>query len=1164
MSTTASTQAVATVISVTGLAFARNADGAVRRLAAGDTLLQGETVFTLANGQIELAFSDGHTATILGSESYLLGPETLIATSPDAGEAAIAAAGEVGKVIAALEQGGDILEGLEAPAAGPGGAGAENSGNGFVRLLRIAEGVTPISFEYPVNTVEEIKAPEGNVVPVEEEPPVISVSVSVDVSVDIGEGGPGQDTTTIIYDPSIIPVVSASAVSILEGTGDTPYPVTFIISLDRTYSHDVTVSYVITGGTASQGVDYLDGTFSGTVTIPAGAYGFTVTVFINPDYEIESNEDFQIVLTSAVGATINPDADTATVTIIDDDTAPVAVDDENSGTEDIVSISSSVPGLLTNDSDADGNPIVVTAVRTGAEADTGTAGTLGTTLQGQYGTLQLNADGSYTYTLTENLQYLDDGEQVQDFFTYTISDPGGNTDQATLTITITGADDGMVVVDDTDSFSAAAVQSTVAGTTNVLSNDSDPDTTDNPLAVNDTTVQNVYLVNSDGTLSTTVAGTITIAADGTYSLSLNDTYKAAAIALDEGESFRVGVTYTAINQDSATADGVLRITVAGANEAPTISITGGTHSVYEAGLPLGSGVGPTTKVVTGTFTLADTDGLDDLVSIKVNGTTFTIAQLSAATVGSPLLVGDTTAGALYITNYDSGTGVVSYKYVLDTAITDAPAVTEQDTFNVSVSDDGTTFSAPATITVTIVDDLPLFTIINDGTDSGSVVSISTSNPASTTTYNGQFADWKYGADGAQGVPTLSGITGNASINTALSTSTSVVIDLKDASGNIIGRLTLNADGTDSLQVFHRDPTLLTDVLLTSDVTASGPSLTKTINSSISGLVITITGDDGNATPNENSDKVNPSNQGWAVGANIIEGGESIKFSFNQSVNRFSFVADGFTGNPSNGDVGLIVRVYYTATIYEDFYVNAMDGQVIQVADLAGFGMTVGTTTYTSFVAVNVLSNPAEQGSGDGFRLNNVTVAKLSSEAPPDFDYNFTLNVVDGDGDPVTQSFSVHLDGDASGGLVLEAIAGTSGADVLTGTGGNDVIIGGGGNDTLTGGLGSDTFVWHLADKGTTTTPAVDTIMDFSRTQGDTLNLSDLLVGENSGNLTSYLSFTEVDGNAVLNISSSGSGAVDQQIVFDNYSLAQLQTEFGATDAIDLVGKMKLSGSLITD
>ncbi len=186
MSTASQSQVVATVISVTGVAFARNADGAVRRLAAGDSILEGETVFTLAGGEVELAFADGHHATILASESYLIGPEAMVATSPDAGEAAITAAGEVGRVITALEEGGDILEGLEAPAAG--GAG-EDSGNDFVRLLRIVEPVTPVDYEYPLNAVGPIEAPEGDVIPEEGENGLPSAGEAEATVDDDGIGG---------------------------------------------------------------------------------------------------------------------------------------------------------------------------------------------------------------------------------------------------------------------------------------------------------------------------------------------------------------------------------------------------------------------------------------------------------------------------------------------------------------------------------------------------------------------------------------------------------------------------------------------------------------------------------------------------------------------------------------------------------------------------------------------------------------------------------------------------------------------------------------------------------------------------------------------------------------------------------------------------------------
>lgn len=82
MSTTTNLQKAATIVSLTGEAFARGTDGAVRRLAAGDVILENEIIFTLTNGRVELALADGHIAAIQASESCLIGPETMVATSP--------------------------------------------------------------------------------------------------------------------------------------------------------------------------------------------------------------------------------------------------------------------------------------------------------------------------------------------------------------------------------------------------------------------------------------------------------------------------------------------------------------------------------------------------------------------------------------------------------------------------------------------------------------------------------------------------------------------------------------------------------------------------------------------------------------------------------------------------------------------------------------------------------------------------------------------------------------------------------------------------------------------------------------------------------------------------------------------------------------------------
>ncbi|MCB6184416.1 retention module-containing protein, partial [Leeia sp. TBRC 13508] len=63
------------------------------------------------------------------------------------------------------------------------------------------------------------------------------------------------------------------------------------------------------------------------------------------------------------------------------------------------------------------------------------------TFTGAYGSLLLNADGSYTYTLDNQnatVNALNDGQSIHDVFSYTLTDSQGNTSTANLDITING------------------------------------------------------------------------------------------------------------------------------------------------------------------------------------------------------------------------------------------------------------------------------------------------------------------------------------------------------------------------------------------------------------------------------------------------------------------------------------------------------------------------------------------------------------------------------------------------------------------------------------------------------------------------------------------------------------------------------------------------------
>ena len=73
-----------------------------------------------------------------------------------------------------------------------------------------------------------------------------------------------------------------------------------------------------------------------------------------------------------------------------------------------------------------------------------------------------------------------------------------------------------------------------------------------------------------------------------------------------------------------------------------------------------------------------------------------------------------------------------------------------------------------------------------------------------------------------------------------------------------------------------------------------------------------------------------------------------------------------------------------------------------------------------------------------------------------------------------------------GGKGKDTLYGGAGNDTLKGEIGNDTLIGGLGKDTLYGGKGADTFVFKSVRESTVKNP--DTIEDFSRKQGDKIDL----------------------------------------------------------------------------
>ena len=152
------------------------------------------------------------------------------------------------------------------------------------------------------------------------------------------------------------------------------------------------------------------------------------------------------------------DSQNVVITVTGTNDAPVAVADSDIG--HIVEAGSDVndnvvPGLstttgdvLANDTDVDlTDTHEVVGVVAGAASGVLSSG-VGATINGTYGSLVLNANGTWTYTL-DNARTATDAlaqdAHASDIFSYTESDHHGGTSTTTLTIDISGTNDAPVI-----------------------------------------------------------------------------------------------------------------------------------------------------------------------------------------------------------------------------------------------------------------------------------------------------------------------------------------------------------------------------------------------------------------------------------------------------------------------------------------------------------------------------------------------------------------------------------------------------------------------------------------------------------------------------------------------------------------------------------------------
>ena len=164
---------------------------------------------------------------------------------------------------------------------------------------------------------------------------------------------------------------------------------------------------------------------------------------------------------------------TVTLTVAPVNDTPVASNDTHTTAEDTV-LNISAPGVLGNDTDADGNPLSAVLVSTVT-----------------HGTLSLSANGGFNYTPSSNYA-------GADAFTYRATDGSATSGVTTVSITVTPVNDIPIAADDSQYVTLEDTRLNVPAASGILTNDFDADSAITALLVSTTTNGVLVLTNNGG------------------------------------------------------------------------------------------------------------------------------------------------------------------------------------------------------------------------------------------------------------------------------------------------------------------------------------------------------------------------------------------------------------------------------------------------------------------------------------------------------------------------------------------------------------------------------------------------------------------------------------------------------------------------------------------
>jgi VCBS repeat-containing protein len=676
--------------------------------------------------------------------------------------------------------------------------------------------------------------------------------------------------------------------------------------------------------------DWLDVT-GAIALVNGGNYVFEVRTNTVNDTLVEPSELFSLNASLLSGVTTVDDRGTATIIDNDIPNRPPSIvtnSGEPEGGNDVVyeaglepngsdvgPLTTLVGGTFTV-SDPDGLSDIASVTINGTVIAIGSLGT-NNVIVGTNGTLTVtaynNLTGVATYTYQLTSPTTDVAGTETNVFTLTTSD--GTTSSAPATITIDIEDDLPLAAPDTGDVPK---NGSVVASGNVLDNDTSGADTPKTLVSWDDPASSLY-------------GTVVLNLDGSYSFTL-DPNNAAVIALDVGQTIDQVFDYTMRDADGDTKSSTLTITIHGSNDGPSISADpgneGGNDVVYEAGLAAGSGVGPVTTLVGGTFTVSDPDGLSDIASVTINGTVIAIANLGA----NNAIVG--TNGTLTVTAYNNLTGVATYTYQLTSPTTDV-AGTETNVFTLTTSD-GTTSSAPAFITIVITDDLPLAvndpggTVTEDG--AGSLSGFVLSNDISGADTPKSFVGW------------------DADTATVMALNSFGTLMRNTTTGEWSYVLNNSLDTTQALTAASNTPYTLNYTMKDADGDTSSAQLTITIKGANDSQNVTVDAVGGaNTTVYETA---------LANGVNELSNPALNSDTREVVSGSFSVSATDGIASVSVGAVPFTLAQLQTPAYLAAHSINTGEGTLLITGYSSGDGNHTASISYTYTLSANVLAPPA--------------------------------------------------------------------------------------------------------------------------------------------------------------------------------------------------------------